>query len=401
MTTFEIPASKLPGLQKKIQALQSKATKLGLLPVNLKVIEVIKKVANKIYSGGDRDLREALQRQYDSVRPLSIHYRVEVTGTAPVINGYQFLAKLENHGDSNIIYSAVDDFEVPAEFRSRHTCDHCKINRFRTVTYVLSDSKDNLLQVGSTCLKDFFRSEAYAEYLAACSEVIVTDISEEEEKIPREKRIFDLHTIVTLSCAAIRANGYVSTRVEDEGYESTRDIVLSHINRSPGDKEKALEIIEADQQRAHEVIKHVMSLRPDNNYISNLQTIISMDFVEHQHIGLVVSMPTTLLKHEQREAQKAFGAKSNHVGTVGKRIEFSDLTLIKTATYENAYGVQAFYTFADKDSNQIVWKTSYREQFETGCVISGKATIKEHCEFQGTKQTQVTRFSLHSIDFKE
>lgn len=69
--------------------------------------------------------------------------------------------------------------------------------------------------------------------------------------------------------------------------------------------------------------------------------------------------------------------------------------------------VRHIYTFADEEGNCIVWKTANPlgiwgddnkwVEAEIGCKVTLKATVKEHSEYKGVKQTVVTRAKLLAV----
>jgi hypothetical protein len=80
---------------------------------------------------------------------------------------------------------------------------------------------------------------------------------------------------------------------------------------------------------------------------------------------------------------------SQHLGTVGKRETFT-AEVDRTAYFESAYGLVWIITMRDESGNAIVCKSTafYAER---GTKLTFKATIKEHSDFRGEKQTVVQR----------
>ena len=99
---------------------------------------------------------------------------------------------------------------------------------------------------------------------------------------------------------------------------------------------------------------------------------------------------------------------------VGQRVELS-LTLVNDHEYSvmtyHYYdnGERHIYTFRDESGNCYVWKTSkrmgqwakdergcqYWKDVESGEVFRMRATVKEHGEYKGTKQTVLTRVNVN------
>jgi hypothetical protein len=113
----------------------------------------------------------------------------------------------------------------------------------------------------------------------------------------------------------------------------------------------------------------------------------------------------------QNAAAKAI---SQHVGNIGDRVEMT-LTLDHTATWEQpsyaGYGTDTMHihAFKDADGNTFIWKTSKgvyvalgNDQYKVadkGDAVTLKGTIKDHSEYDGEKQTVLTRCKI--MDIKE
>jgi len=96
------------------------------------------------------------------------------------------------------------------------------------------------------------------------------------------------------------------------------------------------------------------------------------------------------------EAHDVKAATLGYVGTVGARIELA-VTVVRVASFERpvymGYGAMQtvhVVTMADPSGNEIVSKSpSFRE--EVGRAFILRATVKEHGEYKGVKQTVVSR----------
>ena len=88
--------------------------------------------------------------------------------------------------------------------------------------------------------------------------------------------------------------------------------------------------------------------------------------------------------------------ESQYIGAVGDKLE-TTVTLTKIHTYETHftyYGeLNYIYKFKDTNGNTLIWKTSHKDIEESKTYkISGK--IKEHSEYNGDKQTILTRCKI-------
>jgi len=115
----------------------------------------------------------------------------------------------------------------------------------------------------------------------------------------------------------------------------------------------------------------------------------------------------------KREAEiAAVKAISQHVGNIGDRVEMT-LTLDHTATWEQpsyaGYGTDTMHihAFKDTDGNTFIWKTSngvyvalgngQYKVAEKGNTVTLKGTIKDHSEYDGEKQTVLTRCKIIDV----
>ncbi len=129
------------------------------------------------------------------------------------------------------------------------------------------------------------------------------------------------------------------------------------------------------------------------------------------------------LDEKRKAAREATKGLSNHVGTVKERADF-ELTLLGSPSWEGSFGLTFCHLFMDADGNKLIWKTgnslgmdtfvNYADEsddlievpegtegswpqwlrVEKGQKIVLKATIKEHGEREGEKQTVLTRAKL-------
>ena len=116
-------------------------------------------------------------------------------------------------------------------------------------------------------------------------------------------------------------------------------------------------------------------------------------YAKLSHVGRLAYMPLAYERYLERkarkEAQEAAGARSEYVGTVGQRITLKAATVALLSSWDGYYGTTWLYKFVDESGNVFVWFASRPCTAEAGAVI--KATVKDHNERDGVKQTVVTR----------
>lgn len=137
-------------------------------------------------------------------------------------------------------------------------------------------------------------------------------------------------------------------------------------------------------------------------------TVVSIDLRPQEELDAEAA-------EEERMRQLRDFSRSEWQLEPKKRAEF-DLILVNDYEYDGmAYsyydsGERHIYTFRDADGNCYVWKTANPlgmwvcgekcdnwVEAEIGDKVSMKATVKEHSEYKGTKQTVLTRAKLLAI----
>lgn len=99
-------------------------------------------------------------------------------------------------------------------------------------------------------------------------------------------------------------------------------------------------------------------------------------------------------------------AKSEHVGAPKKRLDL-ELTFEFSTSWSTRFGMQSLYAFRDGGGNRLVWKTGgclYLEaedgqwiHIEKGQAFRAKATVKAHSQYNGERQTELTRVKVLEV----
>ena len=97
----------------------------------------------------------------------------------------------------------------------------------------------------------------------------------------------------------------------------------------------------------------------------------------------------------ESEKQAKFAAKraedmahSDYVGVVGQRQEFT-LTVERVHSYDTDFGTTYINICKDGEGHTVVYKGS--NGWDKGLTLTVKATVKEHSEYEGLKQTMISR----------
>lgn len=335
-------------------------------------------------------------------------YLVEAEGKAE-INGWKFIGVIDHsYSESNIITKAVYDVAIPERFYTANCdCEHCKIKRWRAKTYLIQNTETGeIKQIGKSCLKDYTNG-LDAELTTAILDGLVTL---EEGGVPTTasyKFYYPVNIILQMSFEAVNKFGYRKTNdytrsTKTQIYEFFE--VLERNNHSALFKKAQEEIensnfdycTEENQELAKKAVQWIKSQNPTTSeYLRNLKTLCTEGAIDGKYLGILVSLAPTYLKaveqQKKQEAEKKTFENSNYKYNIGERVTFS-ITDIKVLTsYETQFGITIIYRFLDSENNVFIWKTTKRLNGEF-TEITG--TVKELSEYNGIKQTVLTRCKL-------
>ena len=85
-------------------------------------------------------------------------------------------------------------------------------------------------------------------------------------------------------------------------------------------------------------------------------------------------------------------SKSQYIGSIGEKIS-AEVKLEHVFWVNTAFGMLGIHKSVDKAGNVLIWKTSADiGEFKAGTITG---TVKEHSEYNGVKQTVLTRCKTH------
>ncbi len=355
-------------------------------------LESFKKKFSKYGDGGityvvsDAYMRETAEHKKQLVVDVDIDASYK-------IDGYEFVALLEmtTDGKGNLVKKISDDVVVPEMYRTRCECDHCKASRVRKYTVLLKNSETGeYVQVGKSCVKDYIGQDMshYASYLDFYS--TLDDVEEDlRESFPRSTPGFSFEEVVEQTWEYVKRFGYVSKSMamDDRTKDATSSSVYAAINYIMTDTFEKYPITDDSVALTKKVMSFIEELDNSSDYNYNLKMLLSAPFISNKNVGLVVSSVGYYLRETAKKVEKEDTVPSNYIGEVGGKIEF-------TSTPECVYSALGefgwTYIYRMTSGNDvIVWKTN--KCLEEGTTVTIKATIKEHSEYRGVKQTTITR----------
>lgn len=402
MRTYSIYEGNLERLESKLTRIGNKCRKYGCSFHYEKVGEEFKSFNDEL-----------------GVEHLRRFVIVEAEGQA-LVNGWQFVATLEHTKSGNLVHAVEGAPDIPSRYYDcAPFCEHCRTSRERKKSMIVRNTETGeFKQVGSKCLQDFtggMSAEAVADWLSMFNELYVA------EEIPeglgsRGEDYYPTAEMLTYFIEAVNRFGYARTTDAD----STREVgfVLwrrDHDKLSDFEKRRYKEYLEqADRHNfkanteqnnatAQACLEWGKTLQGDSNYVQNLRVICSSDGVSARNLGLLSSVLPSMNKELERQAERrererrareeAIG--SNYVGEVGDRLKVKVASMECVTSWYTEWGLTCLYKFLDEQGNVYIWKTgSYDGEYDSVVEVTG--TVKEHNEYNGVKQTVLTRCKVTS-----
>lgn len=378
--TYEIPTINLKRLGNRIAKIGKRARRLGLdAPVMTEGEAVERTIVDE----------DGMKKQVRCVM-------VEITGTEPRYEGWLFLAALDHLDEGQTMMRTRGTVEgiVEQYADAGPDCDHCKARRRRNTTYVVEKDGERK-QLGSTCLKDYMGGHGNPEAVAAAFEMIqgieafASECEEWEDDRPRgsAESGVELEHWMILTSWATRVWGFVPRGYGDLGDMPTSTRVEIAIDRHEGDPN------DADRVKAAAAIEWMESLNgTEEQYLHNLSVLAGLGFVPLKHRGLAASAVRAYDRHVEKEMTA--NLVDEHFGTIKKREVFK-LTILSYRTFDDGqYGPRYLLRWKDQDNRPAVWWASNPPDLEIGTTYQVKATVKDHAEYKGRKQTVLTRCAM-------
>lgn len=405
-----LPTYNLSRLEAKINRFARRAAKLGrVAPHFVNLGSVVRKMSN-----------EAGRHYYEN---FSV---VEIVGQVPVINGWTFIGSIDvlsGDGDVRVALTRPrPGFEIPADLRARGEklhCDHCNKTRGRIGVFALRNESGEYKLVGRSCLAQFIGSdsvEAAVSYLQFIDE-ISSEGDEDEDDMPRESRrdvMVSLQDTLAMTCFSIQHNGWVSRKEASDDFSKQATasqvwwlLAIGPFSKPSDAKDReylklAQESLEEDRFQSEatavtEWLKGIPETEQNSDYIRNLVALAHLGYVSQRYVGVAASAVNAYRRNKQEKIEREAKPVSNHVGVVGKRQEFGEVTVTRVNPIDGTYGVTTILNMVDSVGNVLVWFASGEYEASQGDRFAVKATVKKHDSFRGVKQTVLTRAILTKI----
>lgn len=330
-------------------------------------------------------------------REITINYELVV------MNGWTVVAMIEPMPNTNLryvtLFSKKDNIKEEWVHSDMH-CEHCNTNRNRNAVFIVRNTDGKEVQVGKTCLKDYTGIDPVGILWAAQLSDICLNEPEPYGEFIRNKVNhvwYDVKDVIAVAYELIKKYGYVKSSEKN----STKEELIKEIHT---DNKELL--TEEGKQIAEKICNWLK--KADERKLSDFEltckTFIESGYVKINHLGYIAYLPVAYnkdLEKRRKREEKAKQSPSQYVGQVNQRITVKIAESACLTSWETYYGWNKktifLYQIKDEEGNVFIWKTGNLlmvwdkddEKPHEATVIKG--TVKEHSEFNGVKQTVLTR----------
>lgn len=352
----------------------------------------------------------------DRVEPW---FDVQVSLNAPKIEGHQLVARLEHLSEGNVVYGVPGcSVPVPVSARSaKPLCQHCLTIRRRNDTFVLHDGSQ-YVQVGRNCIADYLRDPAAAERLLDWTAIVQSVTGAIQESVSLHANgaggrwYWAFNRVVALAIRYADKFGWLSAKQAAEQERSSSASSLLSTLCTTFNRPLWLADVQAEadadvdnpESEANKVVRWILEVlanKPEvevSDYESNLVVLAKSGAVHSGQFALAASAfrayRAAIAPRPAAKPAGQTGPTGQHLGEVGKRDVFTlECTDVKSLGVGD-YGERFLIKFRDAAGNCVVWFTGeggFDAKF--GETYTVKATVKEHGEFGGVRQTVVSRLA--------
>lgn len=438
-----IPPEALPALEKHIQRLRRRATRLGITQPTIKVLHEEPWIQEmRETSKGPQPRWIPVGKAQSPVRldtPARMVALVEIAAPLPKLKGWRV----------GLIINYPDELSKPSQvwamkgFEQRrkeylaaehdHTCEYCHTQRERKLLFLLQHENGATMQVGSTCIHEFTQTDkssvagwiSFWSLWAETPRAFLDSVwSQGSDYVPR---VYFLRHILAVAAALTREHGWVSR--QDAGRDATKVATSDRVREycltaSAEYRDSVLPggVTEDDLKTADLAIETLTALkeRPPlklSDYELNLRNLDNT--ISERQFGIAASLvryTQNQIEHnarmvERNNAQGGELSKSEWFGSLKNR-EVLDVTLqeIREVARKAPVGFNDFgrggdvfyiHTFREARGDAVWISSNSLPQELVGKKLKIKATIVKFSNFRGRKQTNINRVTVLEQELDE
>lgn len=389
-TTYLIPESRFENMEKAVKKLARKVEAGKTAAEFPPAIEATREVC-MVWEKGVRSFFNA-DKEYSNKAEIVPYLWVTLKYARPVLNGWKLLAvydwEITEDGTRTCYVS-----KVPGEFLTtdQHDCedgrcDHCNTNRRRNKSMLITKNYLEFKVVGSTCIKDFLGHATPKSFIDCYSfEQTIESLSDGSYSGGAKIALYPVNRVLAYAACLIHRDGYIKA---SEPYSTVSGIIEQF---DPSSYTDILTPSEDDILTAKYTAEWLAEQSDFSDYITNLKKAFEAGAVSHKRLGIVASAVYAYQRHLER-VQADNAPKCNEwVGSEKERLKGLSATVQRVRYSEGNYGTTSIITLRTPQGHSLVWFASGYHEPSIGEIWNLDGTVKAHNEYNGEKQTILTR----------
>ena len=380
MNTFIIPVICKDDLSKKLEKLNKKAAAYGNKMVYHFGNEM--PVTRNVYA-----IVDTPQGKSQVCTGKETVFGIELTIDSDIIRkgDYTIVCSIDHDPAGNIVSKLDDSYPTNLDWYTLPPyCEHCGTRHAKRHTFIVKDAAGNCKQVGKACLKDYCGIDP--AMIAASQQI--TDLITSEYDIDSYdftgtgEYAYPTWSVIAIANDIINEHGYIKS---DENNSTKSRLLKEYGMRDPSEK---------SIQLAKEM-KDVFSgidYTDLTDYQRNIKSMLACEYVRKNSFGYLAYAPIMYKKMIEKQARDKAQADaksaSNYIGKIGEKLTADIKESRLVTSWETVYGMTHLYKFVTSDNNTLVW---YASKCLNGDPKKITGTVKDHKEYDGEKQTVITR----------
>lgn len=337
---------------------------------------------------------------YDPVTgQTTVDYIVVVAhGVIPKMKGYKLLGAIKNTDEGIRLYgfNGVDNVSsLVSHDNHNFTCDHCKTKRDRNINFVFQHEDGSIVQVGSSCVSDFFGSDD--PMMSLYMHDFIYDIENMDDDSEREYDDDDHYAKSIVNTAAFV--GLAMKFVDRYGYQSSKYGNPTWVMVWAQWKQMLREHSKLDStiyQNGKDAVAWARDkfAKVDTSFGFNVTGILrhSEVYPSPFNLGILTFVASAYLDHKNSIPHK--NNDSEFVGTVGDLVKDVTMKVVGRKTVSTPRSPYSdtvqLVNLQDEDGNDLVWWSNSPNLPFAGDKIRANIKIKKHDKFNGINKTTVS-----------
>ncbi|WPJ72139.1 hypothetical protein DEEACLCL_00122 [Salmonella phage CRW-SP2] len=392
---YSVPIANRAVVLERIEKMQKRAAKLGIPFPTTEIGEP--------YS---RPVRDLMTGKLFYVWKFDVKMSGEGIDRPVSCGGWNIIGQF-NHEYPKVILNKLSDdinpfFMRRFEAENVSWCEDCQRVIHRKNTYVIQNAETGAqMLVGGSCMHKYVPNQKSVDGVMSYYLHLHEDLFGENEDGRWESTIKHEDTRWFLKAHFMVLLTGLSIKDDDFG------LVVSHVMslKTPSrDKprlvrlySKALSHYEDAESEMYHMDLFIKNLPENNDFNVRLKRMCEPGYHLIKDGTTVRWGAVKYYDYLTRGFNKPVSKPTSWFGKVGDMIDLEVEFQRRVFLYDNEYGSVYLYTFKTKQGHIITWKTSYIEEEFLQGELAIRGRIKDHTEYRGDKQTQITRAKIKKL----